>query len=81
MALKNQVGSHNYFNRREDERTEDKLASTGRQQKRGNEKVDLFCQALFFPSLSLDSSLADKSLQEKKEKNEHADMCQVSVRL
>lgn len=81
VALKNQVSSHNYFNRR-DERTEDKFAYTGRQQKRGNEKVDLFLpSSFFFLFLFLDSSLADKSLQEKKEKNEHADMCQVSVRL
>lgn len=41
----------------------------------------LTCSAKLCFSLSLDSSLADKNLQERKEKNECADICQVSVSL
>lgn len=54
----------------------------GRQQKR-TEKVDLFCQALFPPSLWMPfwQTRACEREKERKEKNEHTDMCQVSVRL
>lgn len=41
----------------------------------------LTCSAKLFFFLSLDAFLADKSLRERKEKNEHTDTCQVSVSL